>query len=182
MPTCPACALGNHPAARFCSRCGAAMIVAAPLPVANNIASFSPYAHLEGISGWLILIAISLVSIPFFVVRNAILIDLPILKHGTVGGSLIGLLFLLKNATILFALVLLNWLFYTKNRVFPKSMIAFHLGMLGVHVLEHVAYAALSPQSAVPYLSRPVLSSILSCLIWISYLLISRRVKATFIR
>ena len=136
---------------------------------------------LEGISGWLILIAISLVLTPLFVVRNAISIDLPVLSHGTLGRSLVGLLFLVKDVLLLSALILLNWLFYTKKRIFPRSMIAFELGVFGVHVLEHIAHAALLPQSAVPFLSRPVFGSLLSCAIWIPYLLISRRVKATFV-
>jgi len=136
----------------------------------------------EGISGWLILIGISLVLTMLFAVRNAISIDLPLVNHGTFGGSLVGLLFFLKDVAILSALVLLNWLFYTKKRIFPMSMIAFHLGVLVVHVLEHVAHATLLPHSAVPYLSRPVFGSLLSCAIWIPYLLISRRVKATFVR
>jgi hypothetical protein len=157
------------------------MIAPASLPAAPRIAPFNPNDRMEGISGWLILIAISLVLTPFFALRNAILIDLPILKHGTLGGSLVGLLFLLKDAAVLSALILLNWLFYTERRAFPKSVIAFHLGLLGVHVLEHVAHAALSPQLAVPYLSGPVFGSLLSCVIWIPYLLISRRVRATFV-
>jgi hypothetical protein len=136
---------------------------------------------LEGISGWLILIAISLVITPLFEVRNAFSLDLPVLSHGTLGGALVGLLFLVKDVAILSALILLNWLFYTKKRIFPKLRIVFHLAMLGVHVLEHVAHAALLPQSAVPPLSQPVFGSLLSCAIWIPYLLISRRVKATFV-
>lgn len=181
MPSCPNCELGNHPAARFCSRCGAAMVAPTPLPAAN-FPPLNPYVPLEGISGWLIVIAVSLALTPFFAMRNAILVDLPVLKHGTTGYFLVGLLFILKDAVILSALVLLNWLFYTKRLVFPKLMIMFHLGLLGIHVLEHIAKAALSPDLAVPYLSRPVLSSLVSCLIWIPYLLISRRVKATFVR
>lgn len=153
----------------------------APAPTAPLLYLGIPLRDpLEGISGWLILIAISLVVTPLFVVRNAISIDLPVLGHGTLGGSLVGLLFLVKDVAILSALILLNWLFYTKKRIFPKLMIAFHLGVLGVHVLEHVADAALLPHSAVPSLSRPVFGSLLSCAIWIPYLLISRRVKATF--
>lgn len=181
MPSCPACSFGNHPAARFCSRCGAAIGAPPHLPAAN-FAPPNPYVHLEGIAGWLIVMAISLCLTPLFVLRNAILTDLPILKHATLGASLVGLVFLFKNAVVFLSLILLNWLFYAKRRAFPKSMIAFELGLLGVHILEHIAKAALSPGLAVPYLSGPVFGSLLSCLIWIPYLLNSRRVKATFTR
>jgi len=148
----------------------------------TNFPPLNPYDPLEGISGWLIVIAISLALTPFFVLRNATLVDLPVLTHRTTGYFLVGLLFILKDAVILSALVLLNWLFYTKRLVFPKLMIVFHLGLLGIHVLEHIAKAALSPELGVPYLSKPVFSSLVSCVIWIPYLLISRRVKATFVR
>jgi len=175
---CSTCAFGLPPGARFCPKCGNV----APAPTAPLLYLGIPLRDpLEGISGWLILIAISLVLTPLIVVRNAISIHLPVLSHGTLWGSLAGLLFLVKDGVILSALILLNWLFYTKNRIFPKLMIAYHLGVLGVHVLEHVAHAALLPHSAVPFLSRPVFASLLSCAIWIPYLLISRRVKATFV-
>jgi hypothetical protein len=177
---CSSCAFALPPGARFCSRCGSENTL--PAPTAPLRYQGVPLRDpLEGISGWLILIAISLVFTPFTIVRNAISIDLPALSHGTLGGSLGGLLFLVKDVAILSALILLNWLFYTKNRLFPKLMIAFHLGLLGIHVLEHVALAASLPQSAVRSLSRPVFGSLLSCAIWIPYLLISRRVKATFV-
>ena len=177
---CSNCTFGLPPGARFCSRCGSVIIAPAP-------SAASPYPGtqvrdpLEGIAGWLILVAIGLILTPLFVVRNVVSTVLPLLAHGTLGGSLVGLLFLVKDAGILSATILLNWLFYSKKRSFPSLMVSFHLGLLVLHILEHVAHAALSPQSAVPFLSRPVLGSLLSCAIWIPYLLLSRRVKATFV-
>ena len=177
---CFTCAFELPPGARFCPQCGSWNTTPAPTAPLLYQGMLLP-DPLQGISGWLILIAISLILTPLVVARNAISTDLPVLSRGTLVGSLVGLLFLMKDMAVLSATIMLNWLFYSKRRIFPKLMIAFHLGMLGVHLLEHVARAALSPQSAVPLLSRPVLASLISCAVWIPYLLISRRVKATFV-
>jgi len=185
MLVCPACFLEFRTAVRFCSRCGAALVVRPQAPSLSKVypIPFVASPHLEGISGWLLLVAISLAITPYYVVRNAVRIDVPLLiDHGTLGAALVGSLFLLKNAVTLSFLTVLNWLFYRKKSVFPVAMIAFHVYVLIVHILEHIAHAALSPHSASPLISAPVLFSLISCVLWIPYLLLSRRVKATFVR
>jgi hypothetical protein len=93
MPFCPSCSLEFQPHSIFCIKCGASLAV--PPPVYPS--PLNPYWHLEGISGWLLFVAFSLLLTPFYILRNVARVDLPIFHHGTSVAPLIGTLFLFRD-------------------------------------------------------------------------------------
>ena len=175
MPVCPACAFDPHPGSRFCGRCGAAI---APMP-APAVQGLGQYAHLRGIGGWLFLLAFSLAVSPIVVAGDAVR-TLPTLsnKDGLFAIGILALYFL-RNVVTFAALLLLNWLFYNRKRVFPRAMIGYFVWIVGTRLLEALfLFGAPEGRRAIP---RLLILPIVSALIWVPYLLVSRRVKGTFI-
>jgi hypothetical protein len=152
---------------------------------------FSTPNDLEGIGGWLILIAIGLVLSPLYILGSAVSTDLRVLmKPGATEalGAYPGLqgfieIELLLNLVSVAFLVILNILFFTKRSRFPSLFALF----MGFQVLVVVADAIvahiivpnlpLSPDAAAG-IFRPIVGAA----IWIPYMFVSRRVKATFVR
>jgi transglutaminase-like putative cysteine protease len=175
---------------------GAAVKAARWRPPATVLAS--PEApQLNGIRGWLVLLAIGLVFRPLFILNNIVT------NFGTSfqadawstlttpGGVSFHPLWaplivseLLWNVFDLFFSMLLIFLFFRHRRSFPWLMI----GMLVLAVLAQIADASAAPY--LPTVSEPearagrllAARAVVQGLIWIPYLLRSRRVRATFIR
>jgi len=136
----------------------------------------------EGIDGWLILIAISLVVAPLVVARNLLRADLPILlAHGTLAAHVVGGVFIVKNLVTIAGLVLINVLFYLKRRTLPLAMIVYYAWQAVTHIGEYALYA-LVLQERNAAMSVRFLFPLIGAAIWIPYFLRSKRVKATFVR
>ena len=148
----------------------------------------------EGLGGWLILVAIGLIITPLRLGVDGVRIFLPLFAPekwhliNTPGSELyhpyLGPLLIYEVAgnttTALFALVMLG-LFFSRKRFFLKLMILYlavnALFVFGDHVLVRQVFPgmATSPQGI-----RELARVTAGCLIWIPYLLVSKRVKATF--
>jgi len=173
MITCPACALELPSPSRFCPRCGAAF------PLNSIPVYFNPDAHLEGIGGWLLLMAFGLAIAPIAVAGNAVR-SLHTLS-GRDGAIIFGFssFLLLRSVASFVALLLLNWLFYTRKSVFPRAMLGYYVWIIGSRLLAALFLSA-APEGrrALPLL---LIFPIINAAIWVPYLLVSHRVKATFV-
>jgi hypothetical protein len=188
MP-CAQCSAENQPGAVVCTKCGTTLQPAPHLFVPPLFAEVGLDAdrHLEGIGGWLILVAIGLVFSPLVILGGATKSDLLFLtssrhqpflqKHHAVHGLI--LFEVITNLCFVAVLIGLNYLFFKKKRAFPTYMILYLLFHLLAIALDH-AGARLSMPSA-PSNLRPLVSAALAAAIWVPYYLRSRRVKVTFV-
>ena len=145
---------------------------------------FATGNDLEGIGGWLILVAVGL-GIGPLVSLSGVIRDLLMLygaKYQNVLAARPGIAGLVlyeavTNSIFLVALVALNILFYKKKRSFPSLMITFLASQLAFVLIDHLAARALQPSTGLAGVFR----SLAGAVIWIPYYLRSERVKATFI-
>jgi hypothetical protein len=159
-----------------------------PLPSA-------PGAHLRGLGGWLVLVAIGLFG-GFVTTGITILRTLHLFalwrwhELTTPGGSTyrpghgpLVVLELLSQLTILLLCVYLVILFFQKRRAFPRWYIGAQV-FTTAYVIADVVCANLIGLSSVPQ-ERFILNAclaVLRCAVWIPYILTSLRVKVTFVR
>jgi len=145
---------------------------------------FTTGTDLEGIGGWLILVAVGL-GIGPLVSLSGVIRDLLMLygeKYQNVLAARPGLAGLIlyeaaTNSIFLVALATLNYLFYQKKKSFPALMITFLASQLAFVLIDHLAARALQPSTSL----AGVLRSLVGAVIWIPYYLRSERVKATFV-
>jgi len=140
---------------------------------------------LEGIGGWLILPAIGLALSPFMSVHG-IYTDLHILfsrsyetylaSHRGLGGLI--LFEAVNNSVFLMAGIYLNYLLYTKKRLFPMGMIAFYAGSFVLMLADHLMAARYLPNTEWTTVARIGIT----CVVWIPYFLNSQRVEQTFVK
>ena len=153
--------------------------------------------HLVGIGGWLVLVAIAVTLRPLLLLSQMAKIASPTFSQDiwdaiTTPGNAsyqpaFGPILVMEevcNLLLLSGSVLMVVLFYRRHRHFPKTFIvlmAFSVVFLnlddwaGTHVLKTTTSAETGFQNG-------GLQALLQALIWIPYMLISRRVKATFTR
>jgi hypothetical protein len=146
--------------------------------------------RLNGIGGWLLLIGVNLVVGPFYRLHHIITSNIPsifaeeyqtYLSNHHASAALI--LFELIQSTSIFALlIVLNFLFFTRKKAFPAFMIFSLATMMASELFDHIASHLLHPARSIWNGPRGLISSLVACCIWIPYFVVSRRVKATFIR
>jgi hypothetical protein len=199
---CRKCFASLGDRATVCAQCGATVEDSAPAPVSDVQSSITAIhtdsdlrtraasdsgvrSDLSGIGGWLILVGIALLLMPISdVVR--IYSDLGTFYGGGFGqmlsdhpGATKLMVFQIVADTIFFiCLVVLNYLFYRKNKKFPRLMIVF-LCVHAIYILlrSHASDVMLGTHD----FSASAASVTAGASIWISYLVGSKRVKATFI-
>ena len=150
----------------------------------------------RGLAGWLILVGLGLVLSPIIITFR--LVDL---YSGVFGSGAWPLLTtpgavaynpywkslvlgeLLANFTLAMASIILMVLFFRRKRQFPMLYVGFVLCGLLFLVVDAFALGLVMPQQpafdadTVQNLVRPTLHA----LIWIPYMFVSRRVRATFV-
>jgi hypothetical protein len=152
--------------------------------------SLNPYQHLEGLGGWLIYFGFGLVISPFLFIRTIFASNLSFLidpKHQAFlsshrAFSALIVSEIITNIISLIALIFLNYLFFSKRHLFPKLMIFYLVLRVCLLTFNHFAFQMAAPNIDFAAGSVKLARAFLSCLIWIPYLLISRRVKVTFVR
>lgn len=152
--------------------------------------------RLRGLGGWLILVGIGIVISPFFVIGTLLETHLPLFTDGiwaelTTPGTesyhafwkplLLGEV-LFNLGAVVFSVHLI-FFFFKRHYLFPKTYIAFDL-IYFAGILLDIGIASL-------FLGDPILDAeaieqvcllLISGAIWIPYMLVSKRVKLTFVR
>jgi hypothetical protein len=188
MLICQNCNREVPAAARFCDRCGSALFANTPTPQPLTMtpiydAGSNQFRNPEGIEGWLVVVAFGLAVAPVIIARTILRTDFPLLfGRGTLAASFVGAVFSLKNLISFGALVLLNCLFYLRKRSFPIAMMAYYGWAILTRFAEHIVYAAASPGREIHFIGYTVFAPLISAAVWVPYLLISKRVKMTFVR
>ncbi len=149
------------------------------------------------IGGLLILVAIGVVVSPLRILHFLSTVYPPIFTDGTWGalaneasptylplwGSLI-LAEILINAFVLMASVYLAFLFFNKKAKFPSWYAGIALFSLGFILVDAYMVTLIIPE--IPMFDNETTSEVLkasiSCLVWMPYLLLSKRSKETFVR
>lgn len=140
--------------------------------------------NLQGIGGWLILVALGLALGPFgllLAVGGSMMLlfspagETVLAANPGVGGLLA--LDAAIDALFILALVYLNFHFYGKKRTFPRLAI----GYLAASFVLQIALQRMMMQYMPTFPSWTALSSLISAGVWIPYFLLSQRVKQTFV-
>lgn len=150
----------------------------------------------EGLNGWLILLGIGIAVSPIRQLVKTIQLFQPIFTDGTwefltTKGSeayhhlwaplLIGEV--IYNVAIVFASVYLAFLFFTKHYRFPAVYIWIFVITLFVIPFDSWLFTFIDPHEPIfdPETTKEFAVLLITGLIWTPYLLISKRVKATFV-
>jgi hypothetical protein len=157
----------------------------------------SSRASPAGLSGWLVLIGLGLVITPFRLAIYLLQTFPPIFRDSTwrvltTPGSapyhpLWAPLLLAEIAINLLCIVIsiyLLFLFFQKSWRFPKVYIIFLIVNLGFIVTDAFAVRIILPERPIldPGTAREFGRSLFGVIIWVPYLLLSKRVRNTFVR
>lgn len=153
--------------------------------------------NVEGIGGWLVLVALGVVFSPIRIVLELFSIYSGLFSDGTWeflttpstelyhplwAPIILGELFI--NGALVLAWIVAIFLFFSKKRIFPKWYIGILLFTLVFIILDAFAIKVVLPSEPAfdDETAKELVRSIIASLIWIPYMLVSKRVKATFIK
>ena len=153
-------------------------------------------AALTGIRGWLILVAFGVFLTPVRVGAELLRGLRPLapatwravttpgtrVYHPLFGPLIVGEI--VVNAALFIWACVLVYLFFTRRRAFPTAMIAFMIARVAAQAVD-TGLALLIPATAArmgPEAYVGLLSGVLVALVWVPYLVKSRRVALTFVR
>lgn len=153
--------------------------------------------NLEGLSGWLILVGIGIILSPLRMIFTVFptyyeLFSEDYLAILTTPGTEVysplwaPILYseMIVNIILLLLWIFVGFLFFLKKRIFKT----YYMGLLAFTLLfiivDALAYKAVLPDEPIfdPDTIKEISRSVVACAIWIPYMLVSKRVKATFIR
>ena len=174
-----------------------------PYQPPESAESYSAFAEMgnrrqepSGLGGWLILIAIGLVITPIRLVITSLAVHLPMFQDGTwemlttPGSDEYNALWapmiifeIVGNIGFLVNYIAMAFLFFRKSRFFPRTFIAVAIANLCFVVLDAWLLTFLLPNEPMldPDTLKQVVRSLLSVALWVPYMLVSRRVKNTFV-
>lgn len=166
-----------------------------PLAMSVDGPTFTPMLldddrHLEGIGGWLILVALGVVLTPVTLLFSMVKTYLPLFTTPHIWEilqtqpRLHALVMFEAASNIIFFLISLAllYLFFQKKRSFPTFYIIFLVLHAVVLVADLVfAYIIVPNATMSPQLMAAALRSVVGAMVWIPYMLLSRRVKVTFV-
>ena len=152
---------------------------------------------LEGLGGWLVLIGLGIVISPLGIIGSVFPIYSEIFSNGswevltTPGTEAYNSLWapiiygaIAINGALAIAWIFVAFLFFSKKRVFPKWYIGMLLFTLAFIFVDAMAVKAVLPNEPIfdSEMTKELGRSLVVCLIWIPYMLASKRVKATFVK
>jgi len=152
--------------------------------------------NLEGIGGWLILVAIGIIVTPIRLIVLMMSTYPEIFSTGvwealtTQGGEAYSPLWapvligeILINSGMLLIWLYMAYLFFSKKVVFPKWYIGLVVFSLAFIIADAFAIKLVLPSEPVfdPDTIKELMRSLFMVVVWVPYMLISKRVKATFI-
>ncbi|MGI0115808.1 DUF2569 domain-containing protein [Zooshikella sp. RANM57] len=151
----------------------------------------------EGIGGWLILIAISIVLTPFKIIILGVTTYSDVFSTEvwevltTPGTEIYHFLWapiiigeILINSGLLLAWLYMAYLFFTKNKHFPKCYISIAIFSLLFIIADAFAVKLVLPNEPVfdPDTIKELTGSLFMVVVWVPYMLVSKRVKAIFVK
>jgi len=146
-------------------------------------------SYLEGLGGWLILVGLGLVISPVVILGTTIAGNVALLTnsdsrafletHPVLEGLIV--FEIISNLIFVALLGALNFLFFTKKHSFPTYMILYLALQLIVVSGDFLVVHTVMPSVHTAASYNAITRSLLGAAIWIPYLLISRRVKLTFV-
>ncbi len=153
--------------------------------------------NLEGIGGWLYLVAIGIVISPFKIIVMIFPTYYNLFRDGswkvltTPGSEAYNPLWapvLIAELSVNIALVAL-WIyiaciFFTRKKVFPKWYIGMLIFSVAFIIMDSYALKLVLPNEPVfdPQTLKEFMRGVVAVLIWVPYTLKSKRVKLTFVR
>ena len=152
--------------------------------------------ELKGLGGWLILVGLGVVLSPFVLVYAFGPMFYTIFTDGsfemltTPGTEVYHALWspfliteALYNTIMLFASIYLIYLFFSKHYLFPKVYIILVTISLIFIPLDSWAYTFILPDEPIfdPETMKQFLRTLGAAMIWIPYMLVSKRVRETFV-
>ena len=162
----------------------------------ETVATSGPQQPLSGLGGWLILVAIGVVMSPLQMLATLLQTYVPFFQGGTwealttpgseqyhaLWAPLIIFEFI-GNLGLFVACVVLLFLFFKKSRFFPRTYIAIALVNLCYLVLDawFVSFVLTSESMFDPDTTREIVRSLVTTAVWGTYMLISDRVRNTFV-
>ncbi len=152
--------------------------------------------NLEGIGGWLILVAIGIIVTPIRLIMLIMSTYSEIFSTGvwealtTQGGDAYSPLWapiligeVLINCGMLLVMLYMAYLFFSKKVVFPKWYIGLAVASLVFIIADAFAIKLVLPNEPVSATDtiKELMRSLVMVVVWVPYMIISKRVKATFI-
>ena len=150
----------------------------------------------KGLGGWLILIGLGVALAPIRLLTTLTTVYKPLFDDGTwqlltTAGSEdyiphFGTLLIAEitfNSLMLLASIYLVYLFFTKHYLFPRVFIGLALATLVFIPLDAWCVTRLFPEQPMfdQQTTGELVKTIITAVIWIPYMLVSKRVKATFV-
>ena len=153
--------------------------------------------NLEGLGGWLILVGLGIVFSPVKIIAMTFPAFSEIFSNGSWdvlttpgteaynplwGPILIGEISI--NVALVIAWLFIAFLFFSKKKAFPKWYIGILLFTLAFILMDTLAIKSVMPNEPVfdPETIKELGRTLIVTLIWVPYMLVSKRVKATFIK
>jgi hypothetical protein len=151
----------------------------------------------SGLGGWLILVAIGLIFSPLRLVAFFLQTFVPLFQDGawgaltTPGSEQYHVLWapllifeIVANLGFIVAHVVLAFLFFRKSRLFPKTYIALALINLCFIIIDTWFVSFVLPDEPMldPDTTKEIVRSLVSAAIWVPYMMVSKRVKNTFVK
>ena len=153
--------------------------------------------RVEGLGGWLIVVALGIVFSPLRIAFELFPLYSDVFRDGywellTTPGTeayhvmwapiILGELGI--NLILMVVWVFIGFLFFTKNRMLPKWYIGILLFTLVFIFVDAFAVKIVVPNEPIfnGTTIGEIIRTLIPCIIWIPYMLVSQRVKATFVR
>lgn len=150
----------------------------------------------KGLGGWLILVGLGVIISPLKIIAFIFPIYSEVFTNGswevlTTPGMdaydplwapiLIGEIVI--NAGVVITWLFIAFLFFTKKKAFPKYYIGLMTFTLVFLLVDAMAIKVVLPSEPVfdPDTTKEVFRQLIAVLIWVPYMFISKRVKATFV-
>lgn len=153
--------------------------------------------NLNGLRGWLILVGLGIVISPIKIIIQNLSLYPEMFSSGafaalTTPGTKaynplwapILLTELTINSGLFIASIFVAFLFFSKKKLFPKWYIGILLFNLIFVLLDALAVKLVLPQEPIfdAVTAKEFIRTLIASMIWVPYMLVSKRVKATFIK
>jgi len=152
--------------------------------------------HLKGLGGWLIVVGLGLLIAPIslciflYSTYSEIFTDgiweMLTMPESEVFVPYFGVMLITEicvNILLLFAIIYTGYLYFSKNKSFPKWYVGIMVFSIVFIILDAFAVSSILPDTKVfdKDTLRELGRSLLGAMIWIPYMRVSKRVKATFV-